>query len=129
VARGGRGIDDVPGSRTSCSQWRPGLGEDDSAAGLGMARLGSIAGLGTAWGAQRHGLGEDNIFAGSRTTSQAWRWHHRLGSGKMAMRKGARPWTGTTAWRFRGGLDDGMEASGRTQRWNGLRGGRQQHRL
>jgi hypothetical protein len=114
VARGGRGIDDVPGSRTSCSQWRPGLREDDSAVGPGMAWLGSIAGLGTAWGAQRHGLGEDNIFVGSRTASQAWGWHHRLGSGKMATRKGARSWSGMMVRRLQG-LDDGAEALGRTQ--------------
>jgi hypothetical protein len=34
------------------------------------------------------------------------RWHHRLGFGKMAARRGARP------WRLRGGLDDSAEAPG-----------------
>jgi hypothetical protein len=28
-------------------------------------------------------------------------------SGKIAVRKGARLWLGTTVWRLRGGLDDG----------------------
>jgi hypothetical protein len=45
-------------------------------------------------GAQRHGLGEDDVVAGSRMTSQFWgrgmrgRQRLRLGSGKMMTRKG-----------------------------------------
>jgi hypothetical protein len=64
-------------------------------------------------GQWRRGLREDNVVVGSGTASQAWGWRmcgrrrHRLGSGKMAAHKGARPWSGTTAWRLRGGLDNG----------------------
>jgi hypothetical protein len=98
--------------------------------GAGMAWVDYVAGLGTAPGGQRHGLGEDNIVAGSRTTLRAWGWllrgrrRHQLGSVKMAARKGARPWSGTMAQRIWGGLNDGTEALGRTRRRHGLRGGR-----
>jgi hypothetical protein len=39
----------------------------------------------------------------------------RVGSGKMAAHKGARPWSGTMAQRLQGGLDDSAEALGRTR--------------
>jgi hypothetical protein len=45
-------------------------------------------------GSRHHGLGEDDIVVGSRTASQAWgqclrgRRRHRLGLGKMVVRKG-----------------------------------------
>jgi hypothetical protein len=69
-------------------------------------------GSGMPLGAQRRGFGEDDVVACSGTASQAWGWHlrgrrcHRLGSGKMAARKGARSWSAMMAQRLRGGLDD-----------------------
>jgi hypothetical protein len=86
-----------------------------------MAWVDGVAGSRTTSGAQHRGLGEDNIVAGSGTTSRAWGRHmrgrrcHQLESGKMAARKGARPWSGTTTRRLRGGLNDGAEAPGRTR--------------
>jgi hypothetical protein len=53
-----------------------------------------VVGSGTASGAQRHSLGEDNIVVGSGMASRAWgrRLHgrrcHRLGSGEMVSCKG-----------------------------------------
>jgi hypothetical protein len=70
-------------------------------------------GSGTALGAQHRGLLDDDVVAGSGTSSWAWGWHqcgrrrHRLGSGKMAARKVAQPWSRTTTQRLQGGLDDG----------------------
>jgi hypothetical protein len=91
--------------------------------GLGTAWVDGVTGSGMASGAQRHGLRVDNFVAGLRTASRTWgrRLHgqrrHRLGSRQMAMRKGARPWSGTMARRLREdsamarrlqrGLDDG----------------------
>jgi hypothetical protein len=96
-----------------------------------MARIDSVMGLGMVLGAQRRGLREDNIVVGSGMVSQAWvrrlrgQRHYGLESAKMAARKGASPWTGTMAWRLRGGVDDGAETPGRTRRWHGLhQGGR-----
>jgi hypothetical protein len=80
-------------------------------------------------GAQRRGLGEDDIVAGSKTVSRAWgrclhgRRLHRLGSEKMTARKGARPWSGMMTQRLWGGLNDGAEVSERTQQRHGLWGG------
>jgi hypothetical protein len=85
-----------------------------------MAWVDDVMGSGMAWGAQCHGLREDDGVAGSGTTSQAWGWslhgrrHHQRGSGMMAARKGARPWSRTMAQRLQGGLDDDTEALGRT---------------
>jgi hypothetical protein len=53
-----------------------------------------VVGSGIAWGAQCHGLGEDDIVVGSGMVSRAWgqglhcQRHHWLGSEKMAARKG-----------------------------------------
>jgi hypothetical protein len=88
-----------------------------------------VVGSGMASGAQRRGLGKDNVVAGSGMTSQAWgrclrgQRCHRLRLGKVMECKGDRPWLGTMAWRLQGGLDDGTEAPERTRRWHGLRGG------
>jgi hypothetical protein len=77
-----------------------------------MAQVDGIVGSGMVWGAQHHRLGEDDVVAGSGIASQAWGWclcgrrHHQVGLGKMAARKGARPWLGTMARRLRRGLDD-----------------------
>jgi hypothetical protein len=62
-AQGRCGFDDVVGSGTPWGRWRRKLREDDSAAGLEMARVDGVASLGTAWGAQCRGIGEDNIVA------------------------------------------------------------------
>jgi hypothetical protein len=92
-------------------------------------------GSGMAPGAQRHELGEDDVVAGSGTASWAWgrrlrgRWHHRLRSGKMETRKGARPWSGTMVQRLWGGLDDGAAALGKTRRWHEIHGGRRRRGL
>jgi hypothetical protein len=64
-AQGRCGFDGVAGSG------RRGLREDDGAADPGMVWVIGIAGSGTARGAQRHGLGKDNVVAGSRTASRA----------------------------------------------------------
>jgi hypothetical protein len=78
-----------------------------------MVWVDGITGSGTTWGAQHHGLVEDDVVAGSETASQAWGWRlrgrrcYRLQSGKMAVRKGPWPWSGTTVRRLQGGLDDG----------------------
>jgi hypothetical protein len=70
------------------------LREDDGVAGLRMAWVVGIVGSGMARGAQRCRLKEDDVVAGSGMASWTWgrglcgRWHHRLGSGKMAVRKG-----------------------------------------
>jgi hypothetical protein len=96
---------------------------------LRMARVDGIASSVTAPGAQRHRLREDNVVVGLRTASRAWgrclcgRRHHWLRSGKMAAHKGARLWSRTMTWRLRG-LNNGVEAPGRTQRWRELQGGR-----
>jgi hypothetical protein len=125
-AQGRCGFDGVVGSGASWGWRRHGLGEDDGAVGPGASWVDGITGLGTASGVQCRGLGDDNIVVGSGTTLRAWgwclrsRWHHRLGSGKMAARKGAQPWSGTTTQCLRGGLDDGEEAPGRTRRWRRL---------
>jgi hypothetical protein len=95
---------------------------------VGSARM-------TAPGAQRHGLGEGNVVAGSGMASHAWGWRlhgrrcHRFLSGKMAAHKGARPWSGMTARRLQGGLNNSVEAPGRTRQWHEFWGGRQRHRL
>jgi hypothetical protein len=84
---------------------------DDDAVGQGMAWVNDIAGSGMALGAQCCGLGEDDVVVGLGMVSWAWgrclcgQWRHRLMSGKIAARKGARPWLGTTVRRLRGGLD------------------------
>jgi hypothetical protein len=102
------------------------LREDDGVAGLGTVRVVGVTGSGTASGAQHRRLSDDNVVVNSGTTSRAWGWHlrgrqcHWHVPGKMATRKGARPWSGETTWKPRGGLDDGSEALGRTQRWHGL---------
>jgi hypothetical protein len=49
-----------------------GLREDDRAAGPGTARVIGVTGSGTARGAQRRGLREDDVFACLAMTSQAW---------------------------------------------------------
>jgi hypothetical protein len=60
----------------------------------GWCGFDGVVGSGTASGAQRHSLGEDNIVVGSGMASRAWgrRLHgrgcHRLGLGEMASRKG-----------------------------------------
>jgi hypothetical protein len=60
----------------------------------GRARVIGVTGSRMARGAQRRGLGEDDVVVGSGTTSRAWgqclqcRRCHRLGSGKMMARKG-----------------------------------------
>jgi hypothetical protein len=120
-AQGQRGINGIAGSRASRGRPHHMLGEDDDAVGPGTARVDSVMGSGTAPGAQHHGLGEDNVVAGSGMVSRAWgwrlrgRWCHRLGSRKMAARRGAQPWLGMTAWRLWGGLDEGEEAPARTR--------------
>jgi hypothetical protein len=38
----------------------------------GLARVIGVVGSGASWGAQRHGLEEDDIVVGSGTTSWAW---------------------------------------------------------
>jgi hypothetical protein len=109
-----------------------GLGQDDGTVGPGMTWVDNVVGSRTALGAQHRGLREDNIVVGSRTVSQAWgqclrgRRHHWLGSGKIAARKGAQPWLGTTARRLQGGLGDGTEAPRRTRWCHELWGGRWQ---
>jgi hypothetical protein len=129
-AQGRGGFNGVAGSRTSQGRRCHELGEDDGAASPGTTQVNGVMGLRMAWGAQHHGLKEDDVVVGSGTTSRAWerclcgRWHHRLGSWKMATHKGHRPWLRMIVWRLRGGLDDGLEASGRTQRWHGFLGGR-----
>jgi hypothetical protein len=62
-AQGRRRFDGVAGS--GCHR----LGEANGTAGLGMAWVVGIAGLGTAQGAQRRGLGEDDVVAGLGTAS------------------------------------------------------------
>jgi hypothetical protein len=92
--------------------------------GPGTAWVNGVTGLGTARGAQRRALGEDDVVVGLRTASQAWgrrlcgRWCYRLGSGKMAAHKGPLPWSGTTVWMLRGGLNDGTVAPERTRWWH-----------
>jgi hypothetical protein len=87
-AQGRRGFEGIAGSRHRR------LGEDDNAVDPGTAWVIGVKGSRMAWGAHRHGLGEDNIVVGSRTASRAWgrglhcQWRHRLGSGKMAAHKG-----------------------------------------
>jgi hypothetical protein len=55
----------------------------------------SVMGSGTVMGAHHHRLGEDDIVTDLGMASWAWgrclrgQWHHRLGLGKMAERKGA----------------------------------------
>jgi hypothetical protein len=56
---------------------RRGLGEDDEATGLGMTQVDGVAGSGMAWGAQLHGLGEDDVVVSSGTASRAWGWRLR----------------------------------------------------
>jgi hypothetical protein len=51
---------------------RHGLREDDCIAGPGMVRVIGVVGLGTERGAQRCGLGKDDVVVGSGTASQAW---------------------------------------------------------
>jgi hypothetical protein len=105
-AKGWCGFDGVVGSRASWGRRHRELGEDNGVAGLGTVWVNGITGSGTVPGAHRHGLREDNIVAGSETTSRAWgrcmrgRWRHWLGSGKMAARKGARSWLGTMRQRL-----------------------------
>jgi hypothetical protein len=41
--------------------------------------------------------------------------NNRLGLGKIAARKGARPWSRMMVGRLWGGLDDGVEVVGMTQ--------------
>jgi hypothetical protein len=61
---------------------------------LGKAWVSGIVGSGTVRGAQRRGLREDDVVAGSGMASRAWgqglrcRRCHRLGSGKMVACKG-----------------------------------------
>jgi hypothetical protein len=50
-------------------------------------------------GRRCHGLGEDDVVAGSGTTSWAWGRHLCC-----------RPWSGMMTQRLRGGLDNGAEA-------------------
>jgi hypothetical protein len=93
------------------------LGEDDGTAVLGTAWVDGIACSGTARGAQRRGLGEDDVVAGSGMMSRAWdgacvvdgvtisgqgRWR-RLSVSTMVGNDGAE---------LRGGLDDGVGGSG-----------------
>jgi hypothetical protein len=120
-AQGRCGFDGNAGSRASQGRRCHELREDDGTTGLGTARVDGVTGSGTAPGAQRHVIGEDNVVVGSGMVSRAWgrhlrdRRHHRLRLGKMVAHKGARLMSGTTARRLRGGLDDGVEALGRTQ--------------
>jgi hypothetical protein len=87
-AQGRRGFDGIMGS--GCR----GLMEDDSVADPRMARVVGIVGSRMARGAQRRGLGEDDVVAVLGTVSRAWgqglgcRRHHRIRSGKMAAHKG-----------------------------------------
>jgi hypothetical protein len=109
-------------SSTLRGRWCHGLREDDGATGPGMAWVDGVMVSGMARGAQRRGLGEDNNGMSSGIVMWAWghrmcgRQRHWLGSGKMAAYKGARPWSGTTAWRLQRGIDDGGEAPRRTRR-------------
>jgi hypothetical protein len=91
-------------------------------AGPGMVWVDSIVGSRTSCGAQRHGLGVNDIVAGSGMASRAWgwrlcgQWHHWLRLGKMVTRKcldhDQERWFGgseedlTMAGRLWGGLDD-----------------------
>jgi hypothetical protein len=93
--------------------------------------LDDITGLGMAHCAHHRGLREDDVVAGSGMAMRAWgrglycRWRHRLESGKMVVHKGLNRgwerWCGGSgedsmmARRLWGGLDDGVEAPGRTQ--------------
>jgi hypothetical protein len=101
--QGRHGFDSIAGSG------RRRLGEDDGTADPGRAWVIGVTSLGTAWGAQHRGLGEDDIVVGLGTASQAWgqvlhcQWRHRLGSGKMAVRKGLD--RGRERW-FRGSGED-----------------------
>jgi hypothetical protein len=69
---------------------------EDGVTGLGRrtARVDGVVGLGTTPGAHCRGLVEDDIVAGLGMASRAWGWClrgrrcHRLGSRKMAVRKG-----------------------------------------
>jgi hypothetical protein len=59
---------------SSTASWalgRRGLKEVNDTEGPRTVRVDGVAGSLTASGAQRHGLGEDNIVVGSRTTSWA----------------------------------------------------------
>jgi hypothetical protein len=71
------------------------------------------------WAREWHGV--HNIMGSRRTmVLRAQEWHcgpgyslhgrggHRLRSGKLAARKGARPWLAMIAWRLCWGLDDGV---------------------
>jgi hypothetical protein len=115
-----QGFDRVMGFGASQGRRCRGLGEDDGAAGPGMVWVDGVACSGTAPGAQRRGLREDNVVVGSGTTSRAWgrrlrgQRRHRLGSGKMAACKGDRPWSVTTVRRLWVGLDNGAEVPGRS---------------
>jgi hypothetical protein len=128
-AQGWRGFNDITGSGASWGWQHHGLGEDDGAMGPGTAWVNIVVRSGMELSAQRHGLGEDNVVVGSGTASWAWgqrlcgQRRHWLESGKMAVHKGAWPWLRTTTQRLWGGLDNGAEALGRTQRWHELRGG------
>jgi hypothetical protein len=55
----------------ACSR-RCGLREDDGVVDPGTAWVVSIVGSGMERGAQHHGLGLDDIVAGSGTASRAW---------------------------------------------------------
>jgi hypothetical protein len=63
--------------------------------GPGMAWVDDITGSGTTLGAQHHWHRLDDVVAGLGTASRAWgrclhgRWRNQLGSGKMAVHKGA----------------------------------------
>jgi hypothetical protein len=50
-------------------------------------------------------LGDDASVVDGVTDTGRGRWRHV---------KGPRPWSETTMWRLRGGLDSGVEAPGRT---------------
>jgi hypothetical protein len=95
------------GGRRRC---RPGDGE-----------VHGVTGLGTTPGAQRHGLGEDDIVAGSETVPWDWgrrlcgRQRHMLGSGKMTVHKEARSWSGMMTRRLWGVLNESTEAPVRTR--------------
>jgi hypothetical protein len=130
-AQGRCGFDGITGSSASWGRRHRGLREDDGVAGPVTVWVDCVTGSGTAPDAQHHGLRENNVVVSSRTVSWAsgrcrrGRWHHRLMSGKMAARKGARSWSGTTVHRLWGGLNDGTETPRRMRRWHRLcRGGR-----
>jgi hypothetical protein len=112
-ARGGWqrcGLGDSAGSMTS---WALGHRGDDGTAGLGTTLVNDVVGTTMAWGAQRHGLREDDVVAGSRTASRDWDDACMVdgstgsGQGRWQHIKGPQSWSGMTVWRLQGGLDDG----------------------